>query len=267
MKYSPLAKLLCSGLLLLLSGLNGQASVLFEQNFEGLENGKISGQAGWTTPAGGDSLALVVEDAQIAHSPSKYLKLVGQTGSMVDLRARNLSPGATLSDTTDNHFQFYFRPDNASTEPGNKAHLNIILYGNQGAERILEAQIQFAVSRIALTNNASRDSFNTTLSLSAPLQEGNWYLFDLVMTPSTSSYKLTITDAETSGELLSGTYLFQTTSVPITRVLGFDLKTNANGRLDWYVDDISITSIPEPASLLSLSLAALGLLLWKTKDS
>ncbi len=200
-------------------------------------------------------------------SPSpNYLKIAGQTGSSVDLRARSPFPaGANLTDQSNNHLQFYFRPDNASTETGNKTGLYILLYGNQGSERILEAQLQFAASRISLTNNAAKDSYNTLVSFDAPLVEGSWYLFDLVILPSISSYRLTITDAETSAQLMSGTYLFQTTSLPITRIHGLDLRTNVNGRLDWYMDDLSITSIPEPAAVVYLSLMGLALLIWKTR--
>ncbi len=243
---SKLCVVALTGLTLLLPH-KALATPLVSETFEALNNGIIAGQPGWLLGSGGNTnLAQVVEDASKAFSTPKFLNLVGSNGSSANV-ARYFPTGKTLSDSSDNHLQFYFRTDNAQS--GSKTHLYFTLHGNAGAGRIIEGFINFNTSRISLTTAAASNTFNTTVNLSATLETGKWYLFDAVLTPSDSTYLLNITDTTTSASLLSGQYSFQNTALEFDHLHGLQLSTNTNGRLDWQIDSLSVaTAIPEPGT-------------------
>lgn len=223
------------------------AQILYSQNFDTLNNGTLVGQDGWSLYSGNSSSATIVEDASVAVSSPKFLNIAGDTGNTTRVyRQFSLN---TLTDSNNNHLSFYFSPSNPQS--GAKNALYLTVYGNTGAgeDKILEASIDYTDSKVYLSTGGG--SYNTTVSLSSSLAAEDWYLFDAVFKPSTSTIDLTITN-DSNNIIGSGTYSFAGNSGNVSEVYRMDFFNNTNGRLDWHIDNLSI--IPEPATLGFLGL-------------
>lgn len=235
----------------LLLPVRASSAPLAIDTFDSYNNATVVGQGTWLNSSGGDTTLALVTQSAAAYSAPNYLKLVGNTGKSAAVMMSLPTP-RTLTDTNHNHLQFYFQADNASS--GNKTYLYFNLFGTSGvaqtAGRILEGFIDFTNSRIGLTTNTSSGQYNTLQSLASPLEAGSWYLFDAVLEPSASTFELNITNATTGTSFLSGNFSFQNTALSFDRLHGLQFMTNTNGRLDWGVDSIAISSaIPEPATV------------------
>lgn len=260
MSFPPLSRLHLTGIIATLClslSAHAMAAPLLYETFEGLTNGQISGQSSWILGSGGDAaLSQVVEDTDVAYSSPKFLSLVGSNGISANVLYALPSP-PTLTDTTHNHLQFFFRADNA--QDGSKTELYFNLHGNAGAGRIIEAYIDFTNSRIYLTTNAAPGSYNTRIDLGDALAAGMWYQLDAVLTPSDHTLALSITDTSSSTTLMSGEYAFQNTSLEYNHLHAIQFMTNANGRLDWQIDNLLIFDpIPEPSAMALLLPLAVG---------
>lgn len=212
-------------------------SEIYSQNFDMLTSGTFEGQDGWELTDEYQSLAQVIEDTSIAISPPKFLNIAGKSGTQT--RIWRLLGTNNFSDLEDCCLSFNFSPENPQYGAKNSLYLKV--FGNNGSieDYILYFAIDFETSKIIISSKGG-DSFNASLKLPS-LVAGDWYLLRAVLKPSNSTCELTIKDS-TDNIIGSGTYSFAGTSETISNIYRIDFFNNINGRLDWRIDNLVITS-------------------------
>jgi hypothetical protein len=147
-----------------------------------------------------------------------------------------------------------------------------------GLDRTDSTNNTFQLAGLGQLNGPTALSGTGSATLSTNLTTGNWYQvsFDLTFnldsgTPADSTITvedLAVRDWGTNG-LTGGTTVMSLASTTFNPGFGTNLNTDANayavvagngGRVGQYLDNISITAIPEPSSLALALVAGLGIL-------
>ena len=113
-----------------------------------------------------------------------------------------------------------------------------------------------------LANKAG--TVTTEIAAAGTIVAGTWYNYTLTindLTTASDTYSLVVTDLGTNSPVFSDTGLGFENNVSDLSVINFQSTGNAgSGNVDFYVDNISITQVPEPSVLtLALGIGVLGL--------
>ncbi|MFV0415599.1 MAG: PEP-CTERM sorting domain-containing protein [Chthoniobacterales bacterium] len=236
---------------------NLKSQILYETNFDSMTAGaNLAGQDGWYNYAGDASAATVVDNAAIAYSDDNFVEFdaTNRARSRIDFP---LSPAPVVNDTTHNRIQFVFQAAAFGSGGGAK---DLAFYSAAGGGGIGMARFSIDGRGDRVLAAVGGTTFSTSFMLGSALTANRWYAVDAYLRPSEYVYDLKLVDTVSSSVVFSQNDIgFGTGSPTLSetfRTIFFDTGT-ATG-VTWRVDNVSISSIPEPGSVALLGLGGLA---------
>ncbi|MFV0338023.1 MAG: PEP-CTERM sorting domain-containing protein [Chthoniobacterales bacterium] len=228
-----------------------KSQILYATDFDSMTSGTtIVGQDGWTNYSGDASKATIVDNAAIAYSDNNYLEIAGDGVFARVRRNFNGEPDYQITDTKHNRIQFLFQ---SSAFGSGLTPLSYSTRANVGVQTMAEFRINATGNAIVFSSDGS---FNTTRTVS--LTADTWYAVDIYLRPSTYEYDFSLVNTSDSSVVLSETFSFGTTGVLSEYFYTNFFYNSAAAGSDWRIDNLSISSIPEPSSIALLGLGGLA---------
>jgi hypothetical protein len=250
-----LKALLVGGSVLAVAFMAGPSYGSFFDGFETYQTGPIATQGGWAQNGGSTSQSIVVNDSGVAYQGDQYLQISASSSSGAG--ADTSFSSLPLDSQTNNEVSYALRWKANTPNSGNgNAGIDFKLYGENGGDTLVNTYT-YADSR----GFGYRINGVATYDDSVILASDTWYNFIYDLDPAHSQARIRIMDG-------SNPPLFdQTVSYDIVNNIGatpslyaaYFFQDGADGN-SWLIDNLSVQSTPEPATLSLLGLGGLLLI-------
>ncbi len=252
-------RLIASGIIgaaLLAAGTHpAYATILYNEDFETLQTGRLDGQANWIVDdafsgnpnATNDSL--VVSDPSRAFSGTQFLAMGGLGAGP---RSVQTSFAGLAVDPTSN----YVLSVAVRFESFNHNGLFTLLNGNLGPAYAVQTWFN-SLGHIYEVQGfyASFTDLGGT-----PMNTGEWYKVTYLVEPWVEQYMVTVVRASDNTTNVTATLPFASLpgGNPITTWSTIDFRVDAGPGNNWLIDNLSFSEIPEPHVSLLLSVAGVA---------
>ncbi|MCX7799568.1 MAG: PEP-CTERM sorting domain-containing protein [Fimbriimonadales bacterium] len=226
------------------------AVVLFE---DGFETGDFSKWDLTLNASGPDGMTIVTSPVNSGSYAAKLLGLSSGSPKRLGKVLSHEDPNATF------RLSFYFYDDKGASLGGGRHYLELRAYSGNGFEGTL-----LNLWAIGKYNTVTSGTYNgrkyqarvafggvgwINLS-SAPDRSVGWHLMEMEITPTLARFYV---DGVLGAEVSRGA-----AGVVDSLVMGSGLSS---ANIDAWIDDVRVTAVPEPATLVALGAGAAGLLL------